>query len=64
MTSDPNREGTGTGPTHFTLRSPEAQKCYEDGHDWMPWLKLPNGSDWTMCGRCGRQEQYDHEGRR
>jgi hypothetical protein len=29
------------------------------GHDWLPWLRLDNGSFVTRCTRCGQKEQWD-----
>ena len=29
-------------------------------HQWLPWLRLPNGSDWTECVECDKGYQYDH----
>lgn len=33
--------------------------CPAGAHEWLPWLRLENGSYVTFCIHCKRHEQYD-----
>lgn len=51
-----------TGPVQPLGHIAPAFKVYtacDGGHDWLPWLRLENGSHVTRCTRCGREEQWD-----
>ena len=57
------REQVGLADAQAMFYASEGAKaCGMGHHAWMPWLRLPNGSDTTWCARpgCEAVEQYDY----